>query len=41
MAHFKRTPIWAAMLTQRDRLNIRWLRFKRKLPHAHATDLDE
>eukprot|EP00964_Phaeocystis_antarctica_P061993 scaffold37086_cov44-Phaeocystis_antarctica.AAC.2 len=27
MVHFKRTPVWAAMLTRRDRLNIRWLRF--------------
>jgi hypothetical protein len=41
MVHFKRTPVWAAMLTRRDRLNIRWLRFARnrslpRLPHAHG-----
>ena len=42
MAHFKRTPQWAAMLTRRDRLNIRWLRFKRQsLPHAHPELSDE
>ena len=38
MAHFKRTPVWAAMLTRRDRLNIRWLRFTHSLPHARAAD---
>jgi hypothetical protein len=43
MVHFKRTPVWAAMLTRRDRLNIRWLRFAPNrslspLPRAHAAD---
>jgi len=43
MVHFKCTPVWAAMLTRRDRLNIRWLRFTRNRslplpPNAHTAD---
>lgn len=43
--HFRRSPVWGAMLSKLDRMYIRWLRFKRRrlapddgeqLAEAHA-----
>ena len=37
--HFRRSPVWGAMLSQYDRMYMRWLRFKRR--HLAAVDEEQ
>ena len=37
--HFRRSPVWGAMLSRADRMYMRWLRFKRR--HLAATDVEQ